>query len=43
MKAIATLPVLCCGPDTPPIGEAESESWGGGGGGGGGPPPATRA
>src|SRR5256885_1353673 len=26
MKTIATLPVLCCGPDTPPIGEAESES-----------------
>jgi ArsR family transcriptional regulator len=26
MKAIATLPVLCCGPDTPPIGEAESAS-----------------
>ena len=26
MKAIATLPVLCCGPDTPPIDEVESES-----------------
>ena len=26
MKAIATLPVLCCGPNTPPIGEVESES-----------------
>src|SRR6202521_3924510 len=26
MKAIATLPVLCCGPNTPRIGEAESES-----------------
>jgi ArsR family transcriptional regulator len=26
MKAIATLPVLCCGPDTPPIDEAESET-----------------
>ena len=26
MKAIATLPVLCCGPNTPPIDEVESES-----------------
>jgi len=26
MKAIATLPVLCCGPNTPPIGEVESVS-----------------
>jgi ArsR family transcriptional regulator len=26
MKAIATLPVLCCGPGTPPIDEVESES-----------------
>jgi ArsR family transcriptional regulator len=25
MKAIATLPILCCGPDTEPLGEAESE------------------
>src|ERR1700692_2388864 len=26
MKAIATIPMLCCGPDTPPLDEAESES-----------------
>src|SRR5947199_6061236 len=26
MKAITTLPVLCCGPGTPPIDEVESES-----------------
>jgi len=26
MKAIATLPVLCCGPNTPLIDEVESES-----------------
>jgi len=26
MKAIATLPILCCGPDTEPLGEAESEA-----------------
>jgi ArsR family transcriptional regulator, arsenate/arsenite/antimonite-responsive transcriptional repressor len=26
MKAIATLPVLCCGPNTLPIDEVESES-----------------
>ncbi|MDX6399403.1 MAG: ArsR family transcriptional regulator, arsenate/arsenite/antimonite-responsive transcriptional [Gaiellaceae bacterium] len=26
MKAIATLPVLCCGPSTPPIDEGQSES-----------------
>src|SRR5256885_16553133 len=26
MKAMAPLPVLCCGPNTPPIGEVESES-----------------
>ena len=26
MKAIATLPVLCCGPSTPPIDAVESES-----------------
>jgi ArsR family transcriptional regulator len=26
MKAIATLPVLCCGPNTPPIDAVESES-----------------
>jgi ArsR family transcriptional regulator, arsenate/arsenite/antimonite-responsive transcriptional repressor len=26
MKAIATLPVLCCGPDTPPLDAAESDS-----------------
>jgi ArsR family transcriptional regulator, arsenate/arsenite/antimonite-responsive transcriptional repressor len=26
MKAIATVPVLCCGPNTPPIDEVESES-----------------
>ena len=24
MKAIATIPLLCCGPDTPPLGEDES-------------------
>ena len=26
MKAIATIPVLCCGPDTQPLDEVESES-----------------
>jgi ArsR family transcriptional regulator, arsenate/arsenite/antimonite-responsive transcriptional repressor len=26
MKAIATLPVLCCGPNTPPLDPVESES-----------------
>ncbi len=26
MKTIATLPVLCCGPDTQPLDEVESES-----------------
>src|SRR5436305_661787 len=26
MKAIAVLPVLCCGPDTAPLDDAESES-----------------
>ena len=26
MKTIATLPVLCCGPDTPPLDALESES-----------------
>ena len=26
LKAIATIPMLCCGPDTPPLDEAESES-----------------
>jgi len=25
MKAIATLPMLCCGPGTPPLDESESE------------------
>jgi ArsR family transcriptional regulator len=24
MKAIATIPLLCCGPETPPLGEDES-------------------
>ena len=24
MKAIATIPLLCCGPDTPPLGEDDS-------------------
>jgi len=26
MKALAALPVLCCGPNTPPIDEIQSES-----------------
>jgi ArsR family transcriptional regulator len=26
MKAIARIPLLCCGPDTPPLDDAESES-----------------